>query len=262
MGTEPNTRLAAVEPPTVGAEDDTRRSDQVYVELRNAILAGELRPDSTISQVQLAKTLGVSRTPLREALRTLQREGLVEQLPNRRTRIAAFDPQDLDLLYGTRIALECLAIVLTVPLMDDSDLTELQESQERMATLGEEKDPEGWEVPHRRFHQILRAHSGERLIRQAEELSDHSERYRRVYLHEPRAWAGATEEHLAIEQACRERAPMRAAERLAQHLARTALTLLMEMAPQHEPRAIRGAMGFVGSAGDTIGLSQRKRREG
>lgn len=262
MASELNTHLVAVETPPAGSEDDTRRSHQVYVELRNAILASELAPDSAISQVQLAKQLGVSRTPLREALRTLQREGLVEQLPNRRTRIAAFDPHDLDLLYGTRIALECLAIFLTVPLMEDSDLDELRVSRERMAALGVEKDPEGWEVPHRRFHQILRVHSGERLIRQAEELSDHSERYRRVYLREPRAWAGATEEHLAIERACHDRSPMLAAERLAHHLARTALTLLMEMAPQYEPRAIRGAMGFVGSAGDTTGLSQRKRREG
>lgn len=226
-------------------EDDNRRSHQVYTQLRNAILDGDLGADSVLSQVQLAKQLGVSRTPLREALRTLEREGLVESLPNRRTRVAAFEPRDLDELYGTRIMLECLGIMLAVPLMEDSDLEELAAAQAEMAALAKRQDQEAWEVPHARFHEILRTHMGERLRRQSEELSDHAERYRRVYLHEPRAWAGATREHDAIEAACRERDQILTAELRGRQLARTALTLLVEMAPEYEPRAIRGAMQFI-----------------
>ena len=63
---------------------DRQSTEHVYERVRNAILDGELRPGETMSQVVLAEELGVSRTPLREALRMLQGEGLVEARPNRR----------------------------------------------------------------------------------------------------------------------------------------------------------------------------------
>jgi DNA-binding GntR family transcriptional regulator len=75
----------------------------VYSSVRESILNGTIAPGSFLSQVQLASNLGVSRGPLREAVRMLQREGLVEAEVNRRGRVSSFSIQDLEQLYAMRI---------------------------------------------------------------------------------------------------------------------------------------------------------------
>ncbi len=87
---------------------------RLHAYLRECILDGTLTPGTKLSQVSLAKQLGVSRTPLREVLRMLQEEGLVEIEPNQRTRVAGLDPQELDDVYASRILLETLALSMTL----------------------------------------------------------------------------------------------------------------------------------------------------
>jgi DNA-binding GntR family transcriptional regulator len=82
----------------------------VHAYLRECILDGTLTPGTKLSQVSLARQLGISRTPLREVLRMLQEEGLVEIEPNQRTRVAGLDPQELDDVYASRILFETLAL--------------------------------------------------------------------------------------------------------------------------------------------------------
>src|SRR5690348_2858352 len=82
----------------------------LHAYLRECILDGTLTPGTKLSQVTLAEQLGVSRTPLREVLRMLQEEGLVEIEPNQRTRVATLDPQELDDVYAARIMVETLAL--------------------------------------------------------------------------------------------------------------------------------------------------------
>jgi len=86
----------------------------VHAYLRQCILDGTLSPGTKLSQVSLAAQLGISRTPLREVLRMLQEEGLVEIEPNQRTRVAGLDPQELDDIYASRILLETLALSMTI----------------------------------------------------------------------------------------------------------------------------------------------------
>src|ERR1700745_1309753 len=93
----------------------------VHAPLRAAILRGELPAGQTTSQVSLARDLDVGRTPLREALRMLQREGLVVSEPNRRVRIAALSATDAEELYVMRIALEAVAVRITVPTLTSTD---------------------------------------------------------------------------------------------------------------------------------------------
>src|SRR3954468_2579677 len=85
----------------------------LHAYLRECILDGTLSPGTKLSQVSLAAQLGVSRTPLREVLRMLQEEGLVEIEPNQRTRVAGLDPEELDEIYASRILLETLGLSLT-----------------------------------------------------------------------------------------------------------------------------------------------------
>ena len=94
----------------------------VYTSLRESILNGALPPGESLSQVQLATKLGVSRGPLREAVRMLQREGLVEAEVNRRGRVSSFSIDDLEQLYAMRIVHESLAIRITVPRFSQRDI--------------------------------------------------------------------------------------------------------------------------------------------
>src|SRR5437588_4287074 len=95
-------------------------TELVHARLRDGILRGEFDPRVPISQVQLAARLGVSRTPLREALRMLQREGLIDSEPNRRVRVAELSVVDLEQLYAARIVIEALGTRIAVPSLTES----------------------------------------------------------------------------------------------------------------------------------------------
>jgi hypothetical protein len=143
-----------------GGTRDGRHVALVHDRLRDAILRGELPAGQTRSQVTLARDLDVGRTPLREALRMLQ-EGLVVSEPNRRVRVTELSSADAEALYVMRIALEAVAIRITVPTLTSTDIAEL-----------------GLRVPHRAFHDRRVSAAGERVIISIGQLFDHGERYR------------------------------------------------------------------------------------
>lgn len=94
---------------------------KIHKELREQILVGHIPAGTLLSQVELAESFGVSRTPLREALRMLQEEGLIHAENNRRARVATFHLDDLEAISGQRILLSSLATYITVPHLDDDD---------------------------------------------------------------------------------------------------------------------------------------------
>ena len=106
----------------------------LYELLREQILEGAFDPEIPISQIKLAESLGVSRTPLREALRMLQRDGLIDSEPNRRVRVTALSIPDLEELYASRIVIESLALRITLPRATEADLDELEAA---LAAMGE-----------------------------------------------------------------------------------------------------------------------------
>src|SRR2546426_8507291 len=214
----------------------------IHDEVREAILRGELPAGSALSQLRLAERFGVSRGPVREALRLLQREGLVDAELNRRVRVADFSVGDLEEIYAMRVVNEALAVRATVPRLTSQQLEDLHRCLEEMdATAG--VDVHAWEQPHRRFHRGLVAHAGPRLVKQVEQLSDHAERYRRAYISgDPRAWSIGAAEHREIYEAVKRGDASAASVATVQHLARTALTVLANLAPAHDPTLVRGAM--------------------
>jgi DNA-binding GntR family transcriptional regulator len=214
----------------------------VHSRLREAILTGELTAGAEISQVKLADDFGVSRGPVREALRLLEREGLVEAELNRRVRIAPFSPDDLEELYALRIVNEALGIRASVPHLTDDDLADLHADLDRMEALAG-TDVTTWEHVHRHFHHVLIAYAGTRVVRLTTQLSDHAERYRLVYVaQDPRAWSVGAAEHREIVAACEAGDPAAAADALARHFARTANNVLMHVAPDHDPVLVRSAV--------------------
>jgi GntR family transcriptional regulator, rspAB operon transcriptional repressor len=231
-----------------GSADATARRDnveQVFRRVREAILDGKLAPGAVMSQVALADELGVSRTPLREALRMLQSEGLVHAEPNRRVRVAAASARDLEELYVTRVTLEAEAIRLAVPRMTAEHIAHLEGFNAEMAHFAEVKDYRRWVVPHQAFHRALTAPAGERLTALLARLFDHAERYRRMHIgHGPSAWA--TKDHRAILDACKRGDRERAGHLLAGHFARTAFELVEHLEPGYEPALLRETLADVG----------------
>src|SRR5437660_7335913 len=106
---------------------------QVHEHLRQRILDGTMPPGAVLSQVQLAQQLGVSRTPLREALRLLQEERLVVAEHNHRVRVAGINLEELESLYASRIMLEPLALALTIPRLSQSEFDALDQALDDMA---------------------------------------------------------------------------------------------------------------------------------
>jgi DNA-binding GntR family transcriptional regulator len=223
----------------------------IHARLRAAILRGDLEPGGSLSQLRLAREFGVSRTPLREALRMLQREGLVQSEPNRQVQVAALSAADVEALYVARLALEAVAVRLTVPRMTPEEVARVEGELAEMAHFATQRDYERWEVSHRAFHRRLVAHSGERVLAQLEELYDHSERYRRLYTTKaPRAWSHGAREHRLIADAVKEVDADTAARRLAAHLAHTALGVLSLVDAGYEPARLDETVAHVVGRGD------------
>ena len=241
-------------------------SDATLDRVRAMILSGELAPGSVVSQLQLARDLGVSTTPLREALRQLQAEGLLENELNRRPRVAALDIEDLHAVYSTRILLESLAIAMTVPLMDDEAVASLKDDLAEMRALASMANLDAWSAVHTRFHRRLVAGAPQGSAATMSNFLDRAERYRRLSAagDQPRGWVAADREHELIVDACASGDAATAARELAHHLARTALLLSAVFAPEVDPTAVRLALRMASCLGPTAAeqeaTSKRLRR--
>jgi DNA-binding GntR family transcriptional regulator len=231
-------------------------TENVYERVRTAILDGQLAPGAVMSQVTLADDLGISRTPLREALRMLQSEGLVEGERNRRVRVAPMTASDLEELCVMRVTLEAEALRLSVPRMTSEDLAGLEGHTAEMAHYAAEKDYARWTIPHHGFHRSLTAHAGERVNVVLSQMFDHAERYRRLHIGQgPRAWA--TAQHRDILDACKAGDRERSAALLASHLARTGFEVSELLEPGYEPELLKVA---VTDAGGELPTRKRPRR--
>jgi DNA-binding GntR family transcriptional regulator len=132
--------------------------DQVHAELLERIVAGELAPGSRLRQEALAAELGVSRTPLREALARLVSEGLVEFVPNRGATVAQRDFNDMDEAWRARLVLEPGAARLAAERRDAEEVERLREAVRRQRAAADDVTA-SFEV-NREFHLALVAASG------------------------------------------------------------------------------------------------------
>lgn len=197
------------------------REEAVEV-LRAAILGGELAPGSIHSAVSLAELLGVSPTPVREAMLELARSGLVEVLPNRGFRVTVIDDRDLDEVAELRMLLEVPAMRLVIKRADDQSLAALEEPLRELEAAADRNDVPAFLVADREFHLRLLALAGnQRLVEIIAGLRDQT---RIVGLHSLAA-AGALEasasEHRPILEAIRNRDRKAAERQMITHLEHT-----------------------------------------
>jgi DNA-binding GntR family transcriptional regulator len=215
----------------------------VHRRLRQDILRGRFPPGSVISQVQLASAYGVSRTPLREAMRMLQEEGLLHAEANRRARVAAFDLDDLEAISAQRILAAALATQLTTARMDSASLAEMGRAFDALAVASAAGDAEAWYRADVKFHSLHFARGPELLLQDMRRLRERNNVYRVVWLRdEPHLDARSEAEHRIILEACRRGDPVEAAHGIARHYGRIALTVMTSAVPEREPLTIRTAL--------------------
>lgn len=235
---------------------DRDHAPAIRARLRADILAGALAPGVVISQARVAADFGVSRGPVREAFRLLQSEGLIDARVNHRARVRELCVEGLEHLYAVRVVHESLALTVSVPSFTEQELDELDDLAARLRCPGDEPfEFERWDEVHQAFHARLLTHSGPRMLDQAAEWAAHTQRYRRVYARDGRGLPPGAAEHATLVRLCRDRDAAGAAELLARHLSRAALTLIAEMDPAHDPVLLRAAVEQV------AGPPQASRRE-
>jgi DNA-binding GntR family transcriptional regulator len=200
---------------------DRTRSERVYLHLKEAITTLAIRPGSPLVETDLARQLGVSTTPVREALQRLGQDGLVVQNRYRGTAVVTITADDVREIYELREAVESLAARLAVPVLTEADLSAMREA---VANASSAIDRGEWRELSRRnrtFHGTLinRCPNG-RLRRVLEGLQDQN-RMIALLTWEGRGYDEQEHaEHLAILEASSQRQAELAAELLRRHVAR------------------------------------------
>lgn len=182
-------------------EDYMPLREVVFYTLRRQILKGELKPGERLMEIALANRLGVSRTPVREAIRKLENEGLVIMLPRRGAHVAEITRQELNDVLEIRSSLEELAIVRACENMTDADMEALKEAEADFARLvaDESSDLATLGEADEHFHDLIYEGTGNRrLIQIINQLREQMYRFRVEYLKDIAIRRTLVEEHDAI----------------------------------------------------------------
>lgn len=138
--------------------------EQVAQQIRVAIIEGRIKPNDHITEVTLTEQLGVSRTPIREALILLEREGLVVTAPNRGCFVRAFTQKDVEEIFSMRVALENLAGKINIEQLHASDYQHLYDSIAKQREAIERDDFKQLRAIDMAFHEYLIRRSNHTLL--------------------------------------------------------------------------------------------------
>lgn len=170
--------------------------DVVFNTLRQAILRGELKPGERLMEIQFANKLGVSRTPIREALRKLELEGLVNMVPRKGAEVADITEKSLRDVLEVRKALEELSVQLACEKITEEEIEELKRVAERFKDTLNDQDVTKIAEADVAFHDVIyTATDNQKLILLLNNLREQMYRYRVEYLKKEEAYPQLIAEH-------------------------------------------------------------------
>lgn len=176
--------------------------DVVFKTLREAILRGDLAPGERLMEIKLANQLGVSRTPIREAIRKLELEGLVVMVPRKGAEVAKITEKDLRDVLEVRASLEELAISLACERITDEKIAELKDALEQFRTVIKGQDVAKIAQMDVAFHDVIfESTQNARLVQMVNNLREQMYRYRLEYLKDFSTHSRLDEEHVKIFEA-------------------------------------------------------------
>ncbi len=193
--------------------------DVVFQTLRQAILRGELQPGERLMEIQLANKLGVSRTPIREAIRKLELEGLVLMIPRKGAEVAEITEKNLRDVLEVRGSLEELAVELACERITEEQLEELKRSAKEFEMSLNGGDLTEYAEADVKFHDVIyHATDNMRLVQLLYNLREQMYRYRVEYLKRTEVHSILLDEHQIIIDSLEKRDKVAAKKAIRKHV--------------------------------------------
>jgi DNA-binding GntR family transcriptional regulator len=209
--------------------------ERAAARMRAMIIRGELEPGSSMQETKLSDALGVSRTPLREAIKLLAAEGLVQLRPNRSPRIADIETDNILELFEALAGIERFAAELAAQRITERELQRLRLLQRRMENHHRDGKLDDYFAINGEIHGLIVRAAKNAPLREAHEtLLSRAERARYLALGAERRWSNSVEEHSDILAALEARDGDLAGRLLSAHVQRTG-TALLELLPNIAP---------------------------
>ncbi|NMB97289.1 MAG: GntR family transcriptional regulator [Clostridiaceae bacterium] len=191
----------------------------IFSTLREAIIMGELKPGERLMEVQLAEKMGVSRTPVREAIRKLELEGLVVMMPRRGAHVARLTDKDIMDVLEVRASLDGLATALATERIKEDEVKELKHIQAQLENYVEKGNLQGIIKKDIEFHDVIyKASKNEKLVQIANNLREQVYRFRVIYLKDFGSNEEVIREHNEICSAIFNKNPEQAREAAQNHI--------------------------------------------
>ena len=210
--------------------------DVVFNTLRHAILTGELKPGERLMEIHLADRLGVSRTPIREAIRKLELEGFVIMIPRKGAQVAKISEKNLKDVLEVRRVLDVLAVELACDRMSDEEKEEMKKAADEFArTVKSSKNPQEITEADVNFHDIILKSTGNgRLVQLVNNLAEHLYRYRLEYIKDSSYHNRLLSEHEAIVNAILKADKKAAAKAVVEHIDNQEKTIIEHLHLEEE----------------------------
>lgn len=191
----------------------------IFNTLREAIIVGEMKPGERLMEVQLADKMGVSRTPVREAIRKLELEGLVEMLPRKGAHVADLSVKDIMDVLEVRATLDGLASALSASRITDEEIKELRHHLSQFINYAEKDNLQGSIKKDMEFHEIIYCSSrNDKLLQISNNLREQVQRFRVIYIKDYGNSRELIKEHMEICDAIARRDPAAAMESAQRHI--------------------------------------------
>jgi DNA-binding GntR family transcriptional regulator len=213
-------------------------SEDIAASIKDAIIRGRFQPGEKIAEGELAESMGISRTPLREAFRKLQNEGFITIIPRKGAVVATLDPREASELYEIKSYLEGLAARMAVPRMKEKEVERLEKLEAELRQATGANDVEGFYRTHTRFHEVFIRNCGnDRLIQMIANLNDHFKRYGIVSLTQPGRYDRTHQQHQGIIEAFRQGNPDLAEARVRENVLTGGKVLIERLAARESGQA-------------------------
>ncbi len=197
-------------------------TDEIADIVRDRILKGEYEIGAKIKENQIATELRVSRTPIREAFKQLENEGLIDYIPNRGCFAKGFTKQDVDDIYAVREALERLAVERAVERITEKELEELQEQWDLMEFYAKKKDAQKVLELNSTFHDLIYASTRSRFMAQVlRSYKSYINKTRKSVFYDETYLLAILSEHREILEAIKSRDKEKAVRAVSEHLERS-----------------------------------------
>lgn len=195
------------------------QTERVYRHLRTAIITGDIPGGTRLVEVALAQQMGVSRTPVREALQRFAQEGLVFAIPRAGYVVEDLSEEDMEDLFATRTAIEQIVVRWAIPKITKEEMAQLKANLDRTVEAIQKGRTERMIDLDVEFHHIIyRACRSRRLYQISKSLGDHTLKFRIACIHLPEIALRAREDHFAIYHAIETGNPEKAEEAVRNHL--------------------------------------------